>query len=151
MLVWLDQGTISAIHHVPDIETNAVVIVAEEANAVLQCLRHPTPLLPPIPLISTLCMHGGVCIEPDFFAVHQDLVVRGIAHFLNGAGKFVFDDRLNVLLRKYETGLVGNPPELMAPYNPLPMAVSEDCRSMFITFSKGMPLHREEIFEYFRE
>jgi hypothetical protein len=56
-----------------------------------------------------------------------------------------------VLLRRYQTGLVGNPPELMAPYCGKPVAVPEDCRSMFITFSKGMPLDREEIFEYFRQ
>ncbi|KAM3317924.1 hypothetical protein ACQJBY_035569 [Aegilops geniculata] len=151
LLVWLDQGTISAIHHVPGLDTSAVAIVAEEANAVLECLRYPVPVLPPIPLISTLCMQGGVYIEPGFFAFHQDLVIRGVAHFLDGAGKLVFNDRLDVLLKRYETGLVGNPPELMAPYSPLPVLVPEDCRSMFITFSKDMHLHREEIFDYFRE
>jgi hypothetical protein len=55
------------------------------------------------------------------------------------------------LLTRYQTGLVGNPPELMAPYSSEPVAVSEDCCSMFITFSKGMPINREEIFEYFRQ
>ncbi|XBI32493.1 hypothetical protein VPH35_055936 [Triticum aestivum] len=137
LLVWLDQDTISAIHFVPAIGPDAVAVVAEEANTVLKCFRHQLPMLPPIPLISALCMQGGVCIDPGFFAFHQDLVVRSVPHFLDGAGKFVFDDRLHVLLRKSETGL--------------PVAVPEDCRSMFITFSKGMPPHREEIFEYFRE
>ncbi|KAM3317929.1 hypothetical protein ACQJBY_035574 [Aegilops geniculata] len=151
LLVWLDQGTISAIHHVPGIDAGAVGIVAAEANAVLECLRYQKPVLPPIPLISALCMQGGVCIEPRFFAFHQDIVVRGVAHFLDGVGKFVFDHRLQVLLRKSESGLVGNPPELMAPYSPLSVDVPEDCRSMFITFSKGMPLLREEIFDYFRQ
>ncbi|XP_073351821.1 uncharacterized protein [Aegilops tauschii subsp. strangulata] len=151
LLVWLDQGTISAIHHVPAMAPDAVDVVAEEANTVFKCLRHQLPVLPPIPLISALCMQGGVRIEPAFFAIHQDLVVHGVAHFLDGAGKFVFDDRLHVLLRNSETGLVGNPPELMAPYTSQLVAVPEDCRSMFITFSKGMPPHREEIFEYFRE
>ncbi|XBH75238.1 hypothetical protein VPH35_102029 [Triticum aestivum] len=151
LLVWLDQGTISAIHHIPGIDVGAVRIVAEEANAILECLRYPKPVFPPIPSISTLCMQGGVCIEPRFFAFHQDIVVRGVAHFLDGTGKFVFDDRLQVLLRKSETGLVGNPPELMAPYSSMLLDVPEDCRSMFITFSKGMPLLREEIFDYFRK
>ncbi|VAH69207.1 unnamed protein product [Triticum turgidum subsp. durum] len=151
LLVWLDQGTISAIHHVPAMAPDAVAIVAEEANAVLECLRQQEPVLPPIPLISALCMQGGVRIEPGFFAFHKDLVVRGVAHFLDGTGKFVFDDRLHALLRRSETGLIVNPPELMAPYTSQPVAVPEDCRSMFITFSKGNALHREEIFEYFRE
>ncbi|XBH59530.1 hypothetical protein VPH35_114249 [Triticum aestivum] len=151
LLVWLDQGTICAIHHVPGIASGIVGIVAAEANTILECLRYPKPVLPPIPLISALCMQGGVCIEPRFFAFHQDIVVRGIAHFIDGAGKFVFDDRLQVLLRKSESGLVGNQPELMAPYNPLLVDVPEYCRSMFITFSKGMPLLPEEIFDYFRQ
>ncbi|VAH85235.1 unnamed protein product [Triticum turgidum subsp. durum] len=151
LLVWLDQGTISAIHHLPAMVPDAIAVVAEEANAVLECLRHQEPALPPIPLISALCMQGGVCIEPGFFAFHQDLVVCGATHFLDGAGKFVFDDRLHVLLRRSETGLIVNPPELMAPYTSQPVSVPEDCRSMFITFSKGNALHREEIFEYFRK
>ena len=150
LLVWLDQGTISAIHFVPAISPDAVVVVAWEANAVLEWLHSQVPAVPAFPVISALCMQGGVRIDPGFFTIHQDIVVRGIAHFLDGAGKFVFDDRLHVLLRKSETGLVGNPPELMAPYTQ-PVAVPEDCRSMFITFSKGMPPYREEIFEYFRE
>ncbi|KAF7040202.1 hypothetical protein CFC21_050118 [Triticum aestivum] len=150
LLVWLDQGTISAIHFVPAIGSDAVAVMAWEANAVLEWLRNQVPAVPAIPLISALCMQGGVRIDPGLFAFHQDLVVRGVAHFLDGAGKFVFNDRLHVLLWKSETGLVGNPPELMAPYTQ-PVAVPEDCRSMFITFSKGMPPHREEIFEYFRE
>ena len=151
LLVWLDQGTISAIHHVPAMAPDAVAVVAEEANAVFKCLRHQLPVLPPIPLISALCMQGGVRIEPAFFTIHQDLIVHGVAHFLDGAGKFVFDDRLHALLRRSETGLIVNPPELMAPYTSQPVAVPEDCRSMFITFSKGNALHREEIFEYFRQ
>ncbi|KAI4964475.1 hypothetical protein ZWY2020_005685 [Hordeum vulgare] len=107
LLVWRDQGTIAAIHHVPGLDAGAVVIVA----------RRPTPS-------SSAC------------ATRR---------------KLLFNDRLNVLLRRSETGLVGNLPELMAPYCPLPVAVPEDCRSMFITFSKDMHLHREEIFDYFRE
>ncbi|XBI32494.1 hypothetical protein VPH35_055937 [Triticum aestivum] len=150
LLVWLDQGTISAIHHVPAVRPDAIAVVAEEANAILKCFRHQVPVLPPILLISVLCMQGGIHIDPGFFAFHRDIVVRGVAHFLDGAGKFIFDDRLHLLLHKSETGLVGNPPKLLAPYTQ-PVAVPEDWRSMFITFSKGMPPHREEIFEYFRE
>ncbi|VAH85231.1 unnamed protein product [Triticum turgidum subsp. durum] len=148
LLVCLDQGTISAIHHVPAMVPDAVAVVEEEAKVVLECLRHQKPALPPIPIISALYMQGGVHIEPGFFTFHQDLVVRGVTHFLDGADKFVFDDRLHVLLRRSETGLIVNPPELMAPYTSQPVAVSEDCHSMFITFSKGNALHREEIFEY---
>uniref|UniRef100_A0ACD5V2J3 Uncharacterized protein n=1 Tax=Avena sativa TaxID=4498 RepID=A0ACD5V2J3_AVESA len=149
LLVWLYQGTVSAIHHVPSISPTAVATVAAEANGILECLRHQEAMLPAIPLISALCQDDN--IDPRFFAFHQDLVVRGVAEILDGVGKLIFDDRLHVLLRRYQTGLVGNPPELMAPYSSEPVAVPEDCRSMFITFSKGMPIDREEIFQYFRQ
>ncbi|KAF7087503.1 hypothetical protein CFC21_090687 [Triticum aestivum] len=149
LLVCLDQGTIAAIHHVPGLETSDVAIVAEEANAVLECLRYPVPVLPPIPLISMLCMQGGVYIEHGFLAFHQDLLVRGVAHFLDGAGKLYFNDRLNVLLRRYETGLVGNPPELME----LKLVFRWWCRRTAAPCSSPSPshFHREEIFDYFRE
>nr|CDM81599.1 unnamed protein product [Triticum aestivum] len=129
---------------------DAVAVLAEEANAVLECLRHKKPVLPHIPIISALCMQGGVHIELGFFTFHQDLVIRGVAHFLDGVGKFVFDDRMHALLQRSETGLILHPPELTAPYTSQLVAVPEDCRSMFITFSKGNAIHREEIFEYFR-
>ncbi|XBI32495.1 hypothetical protein VPH35_055938 [Triticum aestivum] len=130
---------------------DAVAVLAEEANAVLECLRHKKPVLPHIPIISALCMQGGVHIELGFFTFHQDLVIRGVAHFLDGVGKFVFDDRMHALLQRSETGLILHPPELTAPYTSQLVAVPEDCRSMFITFSKGNAIHREEIFEYFRQ
>ncbi|VAH69208.1 unnamed protein product [Triticum turgidum subsp. durum] len=104
LLVWLDQGTISAIHHVPAMAPDAVAIVAEEANAVLECLRQQEPVLPPIPLISALCMQGGVRIEPGFFAFHKDLVVRGVAHFLDGTGKKWGNCVVRVLMEKTKGG-----------------------------------------------
>ncbi|KAG8076404.1 hypothetical protein GUJ93_ZPchr0006g43698 [Zizania palustris] len=149
LLLWLDQCNVSAIHHLPGLSPTAVNMVAAEANSVLECLRQPAPVVPAIPLISALCQDGDV--DPRFFAFHQDLVVRGVADILDGVGVLIFDEHLKVMLRRYETGLVGNPPELAAPYNCRPVAVPEDCRSMFITFSRGAPMEREEIFDYFRQ
>uniref|UniRef100_A0A0E0QX03 RRM domain-containing protein n=1 Tax=Oryza rufipogon TaxID=4529 RepID=A0A0E0QX03_ORYRU len=149
LLVWLDQCNVPAIQHLPGLSPTAVSLVAAEANSVLDCLRRPEPVVPAIPLISALCQDGDV--DPRFFAFHQDLVVRGVADILDGVGSLIFDDHLNKMLRRYQTGLVGNPPELMATYSCLPVAVPEDCRSMFITFSRGAPIDREEIFDYFRQ
>ncbi|VAH85230.1 unnamed protein product [Triticum turgidum subsp. durum] len=106
LLVWLDQDTISAIHFVPAIGPDVVAVVAEEANAILKCFRHQLPMLPPIPLISALCMQGGVCIDPGFFAFHQDLVVRSVPHFLDGAGKKWGDFVVRVLMEKTKGGLM---------------------------------------------
>jgi hypothetical protein len=63
----------------------------------------------------------------------------------------IFDDRLYHLLRRYQTGLVGHNQELEAPYERVVVTVPEDCRSMFVTFSKGQPVERDDIFSYFRE
>ena len=54
-------------------------------------------------------------------------------------------------LRRHQTGLVGRNQELEAPYERVVATVPEDCRSMFVTFSKGQPVERDDIFSYFRE
>ncbi|BAT10135.1 uncharacterized protein [Oryza sativa Japonica Group] len=149
LLVWLDQCNVRAIQHLPGLSPTVVSLVAAEANSVLDCLRGPEPVVPAIPLISALCKDGDV--DPRFFTFHQDLVVRGVADILDGVGSLIFNNHLNKMLRRYQTGLVGNPPELMAAYSCLSVAVPEDCRSMFITFSRGAPIDREEIFDYFRQ
>jgi hypothetical protein len=81
---------------------------------------------------------------------------RGVADVLGGVGALVFDDRLHALLRRYEDDGGALPPELAAPYRGGrgdDDAAEEDGgeRSLFITFSKGFPLTREEIEGYFTE
>jgi hypothetical protein len=106
-------------------------------------------VLPPIPFISALCQCHDGGIDTAF---NQDLVVRGVADILDGVGALIFDDRLYRLLRRYQTGLVGRLSELEAPYTCRPVTLPEDCRSMFVTFSKGQPaVDRQEIFDYFRQ
>nr|CAB3484231.1 unnamed protein product [Digitaria exilis] len=89
---------------------------------------------------------------------------RGVAEVLAGVGAVVFDDRLNAILRRYEEGGGGDggalPAELAAPYRLCAAAaraaaaapeVEEEGRSLFVTFSKGYPLTREEVEEFFTE
>jgi hypothetical protein len=145
LLLWLDQAFHQAmpIRHLPTLDATAVGMVASEANRILDCLQqqsHHPAVLPPIPFISALCQchHGG--IDTAFLAFNQDLVVRGVADILDGVGALIFDDRLYRLS------------ELEAPYTCRPVTVPEDCRSMFVTFSKGQPaVDRQEIFDYFRQ
>ncbi|CAN6277247.1 unnamed protein product [Urochloa humidicola] len=155
LLLWLDPVHHQAIRRLPSLSPAAVAIVAGEANSILGCLRQPQLELmgppPPIPLISALCQEGGVGeVDAAFLAFNQDLVVRGVADILDGAGALIFDDRLYRLLRRHQTGLVGRRQELEAPYTCRPVTVPEDCRSMFVTFSKGQHIERQEIFDYFR-
>ncbi|CAL4935894.1 unnamed protein product [Urochloa decumbens] len=154
LLLWLDPVHHQAIRHLPSLSPAAVAIVAGEANSILGCLRQPQSLIsppPPIPFISALCQEGGIGeVDAAFLAFNQDLVVRGVADILDGAGALIFDDHLYRLLRRHQTGLVGRRQELEAPYTCRPVTVPEDCRSMFVTFSKGQSIERQEIFDYFR-
>ncbi|RLM79834.1 hypothetical protein C2845_PM12G00430 [Panicum miliaceum] len=152
VLLWLDPAHHQAIRHLPSLNPAAIGIVAAEANSILDCLRQQNLVLPPIPFISALCQDGGIGeVDAAFLAFNQDLVVRGVADILDGAGALIFDDHLYRLLHRYQTGLVGRLRELEAPYTCRPVTVPEDCRSMFVTFSKGQPIEREEIFDYFRQ
>ena len=160
LLLWLDQAFHQAMpsRHLPTLDATAVRMVASEANRILDCLRglqqqsHHPAVLPPIPFISALCQCHDGGIDTAFLAFNQDLVVRGVADILDGVGALIFDDRLYRMLRRYQTGLVGRLSELEAPYTCSPVTVPEDCRSMFVTFSKGQPaVDREEIFDYFRQ
>jgi hypothetical protein len=73
----------------------------------------------------------------------------------------VFDDRLHAILRRHEAEDGGAlPAELATPYRlrggapvraAAPKEETEDGRSLFITFSKGFPLMREEVEEFFTE
>uniref|UniRef100_A0A0D9W3Z5 RRM domain-containing protein n=1 Tax=Leersia perrieri TaxID=77586 RepID=A0A0D9W3Z5_9ORYZ len=89
---------------------------------------------------------------------------RGVAEVLDGVGALVFDDELHALLRRHEgedeeRGGAGGailPAKLAAPYRgaaapAAAMGEDDSCRSLFVTFSKGYPLTREEIEEYFTE
>jgi hypothetical protein len=98
---------------------------------------------------------SGACRFLDLFPRGAD-PRRGVADVLGSVGALVFDDRLHALLRRYEDGGGALPPELAAPYRGGrgdDGAAEEDGgeRSLFITFSKGFPLTREEIEGYFTE
>ena len=151
LLLWLDQGRHHVMSHVPGLTRDAVVHLAREAGAVLDRLHQDSLLLPPTPLMSALCCQDGGGIDPAAFAFSQDLIVRGVAEILDGVGTLIFDDRLYRLYHRHQTGLLGRHAELEEPYvGRLPVAVPEDCRSMFITFSRGQSVERDEIFDYFR-
>ena len=151
LLLWFDQGTNKVISHLPSMSTTALGHLLNEGSCLIHCLRmRNVPAALPTPLLSALCQDSHMD-DPDFFAVNQGHIARGVADLLDGVCTLIFDDRLYHLLRRYQTGLVGRNLELEAPYERVVVTVPEDCRSMFVTFSKGQPVERDDIFNYFRE
>ena len=150
LLLWFDQGTNKVISHLPSMSTTALGHLLNEASCVIHCLRMRNLPGPPTPLLSALCQDSHMD-HPRFFAFNRGRIARGVADLLDGVCTLIFDDRLYHLLRRYQTGLVGRNQELEAPYERVVVTVPEDSRSMFVTFSKGQPVERDDIFNYFRE
>ncbi|KAK3146625.1 hypothetical protein QOZ80_3BG0269150 [Eleusine coracana subsp. coracana] len=151
LLLWLEQATeVMAIRRVHEFNAHAILCLAVEANKILDCLRGQPDnfAFPEIPFISSLCNNT---IDPAFIVFQQDVAAHCVADILDGIGPLVFNDRLYLLYRRSTTGLCYRFPELEAPYTFRMVTVPEDYRSMFITFSRGQPLEREEIFDYFRQ
>ncbi|KAF0892667.1 hypothetical protein E2562_017645 [Oryza meyeriana var. granulata] len=135
-------------------EARAVLHGAGAASLDMRCFAGAEETL-----ISSI-LGGGVDVRRFFALIPDGSPRRGVAEVLDGVGALVFDDRLYALLRRHEEeGECGGggallPTELAAPYRrPLaPATIGDDgCRSLFVTFSKGFPLTRDEIEEYFTE
>lgn len=163
LFMWLEQLGIDMIGQIAQI-TNPTIIftLIAEADAVLHCLRQDDGLnnYTEIPLITSLSKNS---LDIRFFNFHRDVIVRGLAYILDGVGRVVFDDHMYELLRTYETAeaVVRAGLSAVMPAVPLGLAVLYDpaaavpsivdARSMFITFSKGFPIRRDEILEHFTE
>ncbi|CAL5032702.1 unnamed protein product [Urochloa decumbens] len=174
LLMWLHRAAAAAdpAPRVPALVRTpaAAARLLAEARAVL--LLHGAGPLPPPQLLSLLC--GGEADDADPRvqgllhllapcggpAPAAEAARRGVAEVLGGVGALVFDDRLHAILRRHEEGGVALPEELAAPYRlhavssvraAAPEMEEDEGRSLFITFSKGYPLTREEVEEFFTE
>ncbi|CAN6270532.1 unnamed protein product [Urochloa humidicola] len=170
LLMWLHHrgaGAADAAPRVPALVRTpaATARLLAEARAVLLLNGAAGSLPPPPQLLLLLCgedadADGGG--DPrarrllDLLAAAED-ARRGVAEVLGGVGALVFDDRLHAILRRHEEGGGSGalPAELAAPYRlraaATPEEEEEEGRSLFITFSKGYPLTREEVEEFFTE
>ncbi|PAN37692.1 hypothetical protein PAHAL_7G114800 [Panicum hallii] len=176
LLMWLHRRAgVDAVSRVPVLVRTpaaAARLVGEARAALLHgAASCGAGALPTPPLLSLLC---GEADEDDDPCVRRRLLAscgpapaaaeatrRGVAEVLGGVGALVFDDRLHATLRRHEEGggTGALPAELAAPYRvhgasvraaPAPEE-EEDGRSLFITFSKGFPLTRVEVEEFFTE
>ncbi|CAN6227753.1 unnamed protein product [Urochloa humidicola] len=168
LLMWLHHraaGAADAAPRVPALVRTpaAAARLLAEARAVLLLHGPCAAPVPPPQLLLLLCGGEEDAADGDDPRARRllDLLAaaeaarRGVAEVLGGVGALVFDDRLHAILRRHEEGGGGGgalPEELAAP-NRLRAAAApeEEGRSLFITFSKGYPLTREEVEEFFTE
>jgi hypothetical protein len=163
LFMWLEQIGIEMIGRITKI-TNPTLIfkLIAEADAILHCLRQDDGLnnYTEIPMITSMAENS---LDIRFFNFHKDVIVRGLTCIIDGVGRIVFDDHMYGLLRAYEAEEAAARAGLRAVMPAVPLGLSmfyvpagavpstEDARSMFITFSKGFPIKREEILEHFTE
>ncbi|KAJ3681845.1 hypothetical protein LUZ60_014418 [Juncus effusus] len=168
LFMWLDQIGFEVVRQILPINNpSAIFALITDAEAILHCLRQEEGIVShvDIPFVSALSQD---IIGIRFFDFHKDVIVRGLAQIIDGVGRIIFDENLyeilhlhNAAVRQAEldSAICGRrlmapplPLELTRPWDPRAFPVStEDGRSMFITFSKGFPIRREEITEYFNE
>ncbi|KAJ1698377.1 hypothetical protein LUZ63_006889 [Rhynchospora breviuscula] len=163
LFMWLDQLGIDMISQIVQIiNPTRIFKLINEVDSVLHCLRQEdgSSNYTEIPLMTSLARNS---LDIRFFNFHKDVIVKGLAYILDGVGRIVFDDHMYELLHAYEADMAAARAGLSAGMPPVPLGLAviydptaavpsiEDARSMFITFSKGLPIRREEIMEHFTE
>ncbi|WOL15959.1 hypothetical protein Cni_G24741 [Canna indica] len=169
LFMWLELIGINVVNHIvahPD--PYILLRLAAEAQTILDCICRESPPRTGAESGLAIPLTASLVAEPldlRFFHCNRDVAVRGVAETLEGVGAVIFHDGLNAALAEYEAALQAAegrarnwrekkpalPAELARPYVVRSAPPPEDARSMFITFSKGYPLSREEIVEYFTE
>lgn len=161
----LEFMSIDVIYCVKDITAPILLLdFVLEAEAILNVIRPGSSSssdndeLIAIPLTANFANES---IDLRFFSCHSDVIVRGLTYILDGVGTLIFNDELNQMLLNYERTLSFSqhqglrspaiPEELGRQYNSRVTPSLEDHRSLFITFSRGFALRREEIMAYFNE
>lgn len=104
-----------------------------------------------IPLTASLMAPEEMDLR--FFDYHRQHAVKGIHHFFHNVCQVILDDVVVVVgaassdAPAEATSAALNP--MAKPWSPEANQTSEDQRSMFITFSRGHPISREDIIEFF--
>lgn len=100
---------------------------------------------------SDLPITAGLVNEPlnlRFFHHNQDVAAKGAAHFLHKICD-VFNDNFTKLLDNRSSTSTSTLNPMARPWEPNVGSGSAERRSMFITFSRGFPLTKEEILTFF--
>lgn len=164
LLIWLDTIGLDVLSYLDDHASNsyAFLRLVAEVESVLDCLRRDVPPRDSALAIPVLASLSNQPIDLGFFYFNRRDAAKRIAEVLAGAGSVFFDDALYASFLRYEAA-AADAWRRKAAQLPLPEELariyefgatgttSEDQRSLFLTFSKGFPLTKEEIVAYFRE
>lgn len=179
MAVWLwleEKGYPNIVVKMVGLPDAVVSALANEAVLCLKCLESKTPLVAPgggIPLTARL-MERDISLQ--MFNQNRFSAISGIKNFLNSVCCHIFNDILQRALDGTSQVILNQPLVVPSSTHPLfgaitvvpkPMGsdfsigglwgwqptdgVTEDDRTMFLTFSRGFPVLEEEVKEHFTE
>ncbi|XP_042426232.1 uncharacterized protein LOC122014115 [Zingiber officinale] len=158
LFIWLDTIGLDVLSYLDVHASNSFAFfrLVAEAESVLDCLRCDAPPRDSTLAIPVIASLSDQPIDLGFFYFNRHDAAKRIAGVLDGAGRVFFDDTLYSSFLRYEAACRRKaaplPEELARTYELGATATtSEDQRSLFLTFSKGFPLTKEEIEAYFRE
>ncbi|WCJ30264.1 hypothetical protein M5689_011834 [Euphorbia peplus] len=176
MALWLwmeERGYPNIIMKLPRISDVLVNAIADEASLCLKVLEANTlPILPHggIPLTARV-MERNISLE--MFYHNKFSAITGVKIFLNSVCSRIFTDILQIALGKKNSGatqplvIPGFPHPVFGSVNIVPRAINfdisvgglwgwdpsegiaEDDKTMFLTFSRGFPVTKEEVANLF--
>ncbi|XP_065851157.1 uncharacterized protein [Euphorbia lathyris] len=177
MAMWLWLETIGYKNIVIKLVPLSQVLLNAIANEAVLCLKCLDPNLKEemsaeIPLTSRLVDKE---LSLQMFSLHKFSAITGIKYLLNSVCSTIFTDMLQLVLGSSSSSssqalvMPGFPHRVFGNVSILPRAVdfdfpqdelwswnpsktvSEDDRTMFLTFSRGFPVTREEVINLFSE
>ncbi|TVU31685.1 hypothetical protein EJB05_23383, partial [Eragrostis curvula] len=161
LLLWMETIVgVKVLQDVLAMESDSTTLsqVIQEADAVHSyVVRGHDDLTPEhlegIPAITALC-GGGRLVDSRFFEFHRDLVAHGVGVIQDNVAPLLFNDRLHVMLLRYENEvrLSVNPrraPALLEPFVARTRTPPEDSRAAFVSFPDSPPTSPERILGYF--
>ncbi|XP_072962545.1 uncharacterized protein [Typha angustifolia] len=161
MALWLwfeSIGHHEFIRHVSAYQKTAILRFVAEAIACLDCLSGHLKAAVDPQVDERLPFTNSLIAEPmdlRFFDYHRSKAVVGISYFFDNVCRIIFNDVVEHGEGTSQMSAVATLPQrsglnpMAVPWSPARNHSPEDHRSMFITFSRGYPISREDIMEYF--
>ncbi|PKA64149.1 hypothetical protein AXF42_Ash005161 [Apostasia shenzhenica] len=179
MALWLwfeSIGHHDFIRHVSSYSDDVVLRFVFEANSCIRRLAGHSSANVHVEAPEELPLTNTLVAEPiglRFFDYHRNLALDGVVYFFKNVAEIIFDDNIMAIAARDPSHPASRaswspsaspsqlPPPARAspsssylnpmarPWFPASLHRPDEQRSMFITFSRGYPLTREEIKEFF--